>query len=443
MTNSLHHHHHRHHQQRQQQQQQWRHLRISNIFTVGFVQTELVQVLHSSIQLKVMAKSCFDRYNKIVGITRTMAALVGADVVDPNYKMNILTWTVILAINAFFVCTIYTIYVGLVVDKDWKVVLQTLSLVGSAVQGYSKLILCIYRRLVISSMNKKLDNIYLEYQKDKDYLETLRYRTDLATKMLKIVLWIYVIPASTIIVYPLIYSMLYNKKVFVMQFLLPGIDPLTHFGYVLHNVFHVILICLGAFGNFASDMYIFIFIINIPLLKDILRIKCEKLNRIALKARDPTKTMPVVKEIVEWHQNYNTFAQQVEEVYYGVIFVQVFTSVVSICCTLFSIVIRSWPAAFAYLLYSVVMMYAYCALGNLVEISNDEVIDIIYCDCLWYELSVPEQKLILLMIRKAQKPLTLTIGQIMPLSMNTALQLTKAIYSYMMVLLNFLETDDI
>ncbi|XP_065361862.1 odorant receptor 67d-like [Calliphora vicina] len=403
----------------------------------------MILCISQYIQLKVMANNCVDRFNKIINVTRIMSALCGADVIRANYKMNLLTWLVIFAVNAFFGCTIYTIYMGMVVDGDWKVLLQALSLAGSAVQGYSKLLSSIYRRLVMISMLQKLDNIYKEYQNDKSYLMILRYRTDLAFKLLKTVMWIYIITVSFIVVYPLIYGLLYNEKGFVMQFLLPGIDPSTQFGYALHNVVHVCLMILGGFGNFASDMYIFIYIINIPLLKDILKLKCEKLNQVALKARNPKKTMPLLKEIVEWHQNYNTFVQQVEEVYYAVIFVQVLTSVVSICCTIFSIVIHSWPAAFVYLLYSIIMLYAYCGLGNLVEISNDEVINIIYCDCLWYELSVPEQKLIILMLRKAQKPLTLTIGHMMPLSMSTALQLTKAIYSYMMVLLNFLETDDI
>ncbi|XP_065361865.1 odorant receptor 67d-like [Calliphora vicina] len=438
MTNSLHQHHHRHHQQRQQQQQQWRHLRISNIFTVGFVPFAI-----SPTQVKVMAKNCYDRFKKITKTARLMGSFCGGDVIKPNYKMNLLTWLVIFAINAYFGCTIYTIYMGMVVDGDWKVLLQALSLAGSAVQGYSKLTLCIYRRLVMISMDQQLNNIYKEYQNDKDYIKILRYRTDLATKILKTVMAVYIVLVSIIIMYPLIYGLVYNQKMFVMQFLLPGIDPYTQFGYILHNVVHICLMMLGGFGNFASDMYTCIFIINIPLFKDILKIKFEKLNQVALNCRDTKKTMPLLMEIVEWHQKYNKFVQQVEEVYYGIIFIQIFSSVVSICGTLFSIVIRSWPAAFAYLILSTITLYAYCGLGNLVDISNDEVLDIIYCDWLWYELSVPEQKLILLMIRKAQNPKTLTVGQIMPLSMNTALQLTKAIYSYMMMLVNFLETDDI
>lgn len=71
-----------------------------------------------------------------------MAALCGADVARPDYKMSPITWAVIIAINAFFCCTIYTIYMGVFVDGDWKVMLQSLCLVGSAVQVKPLLAIC-------------------------------------------------------------------------------------------------------------------------------------------------------------------------------------------------------------------------------------------------------------------------------------------------------------
>ena len=79
-----------------------------------------------------------------------------------------------------------------------------------------------------------------------------------------------------------------------------------------------------------------------------------------------------------------SFVQQIEEVYYGVIFVQILTSVVSICCTLFSIVIGGWPAAFAYLFYSSVIFYSYCGLGHLVEIS----VGMIYITCFFFKFYI-------------------------------------------------------
>ncbi|KAI8126161.1 Odorant receptor 67d [Lucilia cuprina] len=361
-----------------------------------------------------MAKNCSDRYTNLIKVLTRIAAICGANIFLPNFRIYWLTWI-------------------------------TLCLMGGAVQGYfSKLLGALFHRPAMVSMNQTLFNIYKQYEQENEFLKVLSYRINLASKILKLVLCIYLGTLPIIVLYPLIYGLLYGEKLFVMQFLLPGIDSSTHIGYIIHNVVHVFLMCLGGFGNFAGDMYIFTLIIHIPLLKDILKIKFEKLNQVALT--NSKKSMSLLKDIVEWHQKclfiIREFVKQVEQSYYGVIFVQIFTSVMSICCTIFCIITSSWPAAFSYLLYSAIFLYVYCGLGHLVEISNEDVMDVIYGDCLWYELTIPEQKLVLLMLRKSQRPTTLTIGQIMPLSMSTALQLTKAIYSYMMMLLNFLESDD-
>uniref|UniRef100_A0A1A9V907 Odorant receptor n=1 Tax=Glossina austeni TaxID=7395 RepID=A0A1A9V907_GLOAU len=70
---------------------------------------------------------------------------------------------------------------------------------------------------------------------------------------------------------------------------------------------------------------------------------------------------------------------------------------------------------------------------------SDQLLLNIYTECLWYELTVQQQQMMLLMLIKAQSPVVLNIGKVMPLSLSSALQLTKAIYSFLMMLLNFLE----
>uniref|UniRef100_A0A1B0BI33 Odorant receptor n=1 Tax=Glossina palpalis gambiensis TaxID=67801 RepID=A0A1B0BI33_9MUSC len=71
--------------------------------------------------------------------------------------------------------------------------------------------------------------------------------------------------------------------------------------------------------------------------------------------------------------------------------------------------------------------------------TSDKLLLNIYIECLWYELTVQQQQMILLMLIKSQSPVVLNIGKVMPLSLSSALQLTKAIYSFLMMLLNFLE----
>ena len=63
---------------------------------------------------------------------------------------------------------------------------------------------------------------------------------------------------------------------------------------------------------------------------------------------------------------------------------------------------------------------------------------IIY-DSNWYQLTVMEQKMIIIMLREAQQAEGMSIGGMAPLSLSTALQLTKTFYTFSMMLRNFLE----
>lgn len=72
-------------------------------------------------------------------------------------------------------------------------------------------------------------------------------------------------------------------------------------------------------------------------------------------------------------------------------------------------------------------------------LQNEEFTDSIYTHCVWYELPVVEQKLFVLMLAKAQTELALTAMDVVPLSMATALQLTKGVYSFSMMLITYLE----
>ena len=63
---------------------------------------------------------------------------------------------------------------------------------------------------------------------------------------------------------------------------------------------------------------------------------------------------------------------------------------------------------------------------------------IIY-DSNWYQLTVMEQKMIIIMLREAQQAEGMSIGGMAPLSLSTSLQLTKTFYTFSMILRNFLE----
>ncbi|XP_055376360.1 odorant receptor 67d-like [Condylostylus longicornis] len=83
-------------------------------------------------------------------------------------------------------------------------------------------------------------------------------------------------------------------------------------------------------------------------------------------------------------------------------------------------------------------VYIYCIIGTICENAADEVIDLIY-EIDWYLLKVSNQKIILIMLIKSQQKELFTVAYVAPLSVNTALQVTKTVYSYWMMLMNFVE----
>lgn len=164
----------------------------------------------------------------------------------------------------------------------------------------------IHRRNFIIPMIDDLSGIYVEYQQKRSkYQQVLRYRSDLTTKMLKITSLLYIFTVSMVVCYPLVHWLRYREKIFIMQFLLPGIDDTTDLGYTIHIFSHICCMSLGGFGNFAGDMVMFLLIIHIPLLKDILELKFDDLNEIIAETHNPLKTLPLLQDIIAWHQRYN------------------------------------------------------------------------------------------------------------------------------------------
>lgn len=91
----------------------------------------------------------------------------------------------------------------------------------------------------------------------------------------------------------------------MMQYIIPGVDQNTTWGYITHQIVHVSCICFGSFGNFASDTLFFVIVAHIPLMKNILKCKFDDLDDvIRMHPGDVTKSKLLLKDIFEWHQRY-------------------------------------------------------------------------------------------------------------------------------------------
>ncbi|KAH8305224.1 hypothetical protein KR018_005270 [Drosophila ironensis] len=384
-----------------------------------------------------------DRFLKMIRWIRFCVAFCGNDVADPNFRMWWLTYLVLGAIGFFFVCTGYTIYVGVVVDGDFTVILQAMALVGSAVQGLSKLLSTANLATLLRNMQNTYEDIYREYGlKGGEYKKCLKRRIEMTWRLMWAFMFVYAMSVSIMVCFPIVYLIIFHKKIMVMQFLVPFIDQSTDSGYMMLSALHVCLMAFGGFGNFGGDMYLFLFITNLPLMKDIFCVKLKELNA-AIAANQKNQFKSMLADLIAWHQKYQSILLATRRIYSIVLFVQLATTCTGILCTIACIFIRAWPAAPCYLLLCVTLLYSFCALGTVVENSNEDLTREIYSGCVWYDLPVREEKVIILMLAKAQKEPNLSAADMMPLSMTTALQLTKGIYSFSMMMLTYLGFENI
>ncbi|XP_049314524.1 odorant receptor 67d isoform X2 [Bactrocera dorsalis] len=352
-----------------------------------------------------------ESFGKIIKFFHLISSLVGADVADENYRVNIITITLIICIVAYFIFTGTT--VASVFSENWTYLLEASCMVGSVLQGITKLISAFAFAKEILGIRIELENLYREYEvKGDDYAEALNKSCERVWQVI--------------------------KMVFLMHFMIPGIDVDTQVGYLMTLTLHTMCFLFGAFGLFAGDLFFLLFLGQPMLFLDLLVLKVKSLNEAA--AENSSNAERLLIEIIEWHQYYTDYNLRCNRIFYYINSMQIVTSGISIICTLYIILLGDWPGAYLYILVAFGGLYLYCIMGTKIQTCNTA-----FCEELWninfYDLEVKNQKMIIPILMKAQNPSEIKVGGFLPLSVQTALQITKTIYGIFTMMLRFLEEN--
>lgn len=124
--------------------------KMQNIKWLFQLTSSLFKVNHCNGQHHwlVMTANCFHRFQKIMKVTTSMAAVCGCNIFNPDFRVNYHTWMVIHAIHAFLILSAYTMYHSLAVVGDWKLMLQSFGVVGSGLQVNLLVFLYSIKRLI-------------------------------------------------------------------------------------------------------------------------------------------------------------------------------------------------------------------------------------------------------------------------------------------------------
>ncbi|XP_075163832.1 odorant receptor 67d-like isoform X1 [Haematobia irritans] len=331
------------------------------------------------------------------------------------------------------------------VQNDWTIIVQVLCLGGGTLlQGSVGLANFLNQQINTRFLLNETYSLYEQYEAiSSDFRVYLNKGIRLLSYLMKVCAFINAMLVVGMASFTFLYNYIYGTNHLIVQGIGPGIDPNTTFGYYFTSLVQFIFIGVGGFGLYAVDMGFLTPISQIVTFKGIMRCKFHNLNEILDEEDDDNgrhkTSLDVLKDIIKFHQKYLIFLQTSQFTFYWVILVKISTYALGIVCTMFCIMVGAWPSGYVYLLYCFVMMYVYCGMGTMVEIANDEFIEACYNDVNWYKMSISEKKMLLIMMIMTQNTGGLTIGSVMPLSMNTGLQVTKTVYSIAMMLLNFTE----
>ncbi|KAK9710715.1 7tm Odorant receptor [Popillia japonica] len=147
-----------------------------------------------------------------------------------------------------------------------------------------------------------------------------------------------------------------------------------------------------------------------------------------------------VCNIVAHHQKIIKLAKDAEELFSPLMLVQFLFSLGILCFQLFQLSITNIESVqffgmSCYLILMLFQIYLFCYRGNEVMIYSHNITDAVF-KSLWFLTDLKTQKLLLIMMIRACRPIRMTAGKFVFLSLEAFVSIVRGSGSYFMVLRN-------
>ncbi|EDV47985.1 putative odorant receptor 83c [Drosophila erecta] len=386
------------------------------------------------------------RFRELSQYINSLTNLLGVDFLAPKMEFNYRTWTTIFAIVNYTAFTVFTILNN---GGDWKVGLRASLMIGGLFHGLGKFLTCLLRHQDMRRLVLYSQSIYEEYENRGDsYHRTLNSNIDRLLGILKIVRNGYVFAFCLMQLQPLAMLLYDGTRVTAMQYLIPGLPLENNYCYVVTCLIQSVTMVVQGVGFYSGDLFVFLGLTQILTFADMLQVKVEELNE-ALEQKAEARALVQVGapiggaenrqrlflDVIKWHQLFTEYCRAINALYYELIATQVLSMALAMMLS-FCINLTSFhmPSAIFFVV-SAYSMSIYCILGTILEFGYDQVYESI-CNVTWYELSGEQRKLFGFLLRESQYPHNIRILGVMSLSVRTALQIVKLIYSVSMMMMN-------
>lgn len=120
--------------------------------------------------------------------------------------------------------------------------------------------------------------------------------------------------------------------------MIPFVNPQDSIGFSILNFYHISGLILATFGTCGADFMLVVLIFHLWPLSDIMDNTCADLNK-ALKTASNRNT-PELREyyynIIKIHKDICFFLEDISDVYFIIVFVEINTCALTLCTLLYS-----------------------------------------------------------------------------------------------------------
>ncbi|XP_036141371.1 uncharacterized protein LOC105831969 [Monomorium pharaonis] len=163
-----------------------------------------------------------------------------------------------------------------------------------------------------------------------------------------------------------------------------------------------------------------------------IEILCDALRDIFLEKNNQQISFSV-KELISKHQKIIIFSDKIERIFSYIALVEFLASILLTCCVGFTVITVTLLKAIVFYIAALIEAFIFCFCGEYLSSKSKMISDAAY-KSIWYDFKPNDSKLILLIILRSQKRLTITAGRIMDLSLEGFTNIMKASVSYGSVL---------
>ncbi|XP_014480013.1 PREDICTED: putative odorant receptor 92a [Dinoponera quadriceps] len=213
----------------------------------------------------------------------------------------------------------------------------------------------------------------------------------------------------------------------------------THPIYVAVTVVQIIFLLFVGYGIGFVNTLLINLILHIDGQIDILQ---DWMKRAFSRNESKSSNEITPQLLITKHQQIIIFSENIDNIYSYIAFMILLSDTVIICFLGFVIAVSLDKANAAVIVVKSFMFYltmnldvfTYCYAGEYLSTKSKMIGDAAY-DSLWYNIAPKSSRIVLFVVLRSQKRLTITCGKIMDLNLERFTSVVKASASYMSVLL--------